>query len=146
VVSRLAEPWVRAPDAEAVSFENGTERVAVAVEPPAVQWQQPHRLVRSELGPKLGRARVDAVQARAWTPKSARGSGARDVLKGVIWVLRSGAPWADLPKRFPPYQTCHRRFQQWQREGVLDKILRVLAEHFVAFCQLACIVVRLRKI
>jgi transposase len=53
----------------------------------------------------------------------------RDVLNGVIWVLRTGAPWADLPKRFPPYQTCHRRFQQWQRQGVFDKILRVVAEH-----------------
>jgi hypothetical protein len=38
---------------------------------------------------------------------------ARDVLDGVLWVLRTGAPWGDLPKRYPPYQTCHRRFQRW---------------------------------
>jgi transposase len=39
----------------------------------------------------------------------------RAVLNGVFWVLRTGAPWHDLPHRYPPYQTCHRRFQQWQR-------------------------------
>lgn len=53
----------------------------------------------------------------------------RDVLHGILWVLRIGAPWADLPGRYPPYQTCHRRFQKWEREGVLDRILRSLAEH-----------------
>ncbi len=31
----------------------------------------------------------------------------RDVLNGILWVLRTGAPWCDLPERYPPYQTCH---------------------------------------
>jgi transposase len=53
---------------------------------------------------------------------------ARAVLNGVLWVLRTGAPWHDLPRRYPPYQTCHRRFQQWQRSGRLDRLLRRLAE------------------
>lgn len=52
----------------------------------------------------------------------------RDVLNGILWVLRTGAPWADLPRRYPPPQTCHRRFQKWVKEGVLDAILRGLAE------------------
>jgi transposase len=52
----------------------------------------------------------------------------RDVLNGVLWVLRTGAPWKDLPDRYPPYQTCHRRFQQWQRTGVLRDLLTCLAE------------------
>ena len=51
---------------------------------------------------------------------------ARDVLDGVLWVLRTGAPWGDLPKRYPPYQTCHRRFQRWVEEGVLPRILAAL--------------------
>lgn len=29
----------------------------------------------------------------------------RDVLNGILWVLRTGAPWHDLPERYPPYQT-----------------------------------------
>src|SRR3984957_9674286 len=53
---------------------------------------------------------------------------ARAVLNGILWVLRTGAPWADLPRRYPPYQTCHDRFQKWEREGVLDRVLAALAE------------------
>ena len=34
----------------------------------------------------------------------------RAVLNGVLWILRTGAPWHDLPSRYPPYQTCHRRY------------------------------------
>src|SRR5438128_10106643 len=52
----------------------------------------------------------------------------RAVLNGVFWVLRTGAPWHDLPRRYPPYQTCHRRLQAWQRSGRLDRLLHRLAE------------------
>lgn len=51
----------------------------------------------------------------------------REVLDGIFWIMRSGAPWHDLPDRYPPYQTCHRRFQRWVRSGVLDKVLQALA-------------------
>src|SRR5271154_5977665 len=54
----------------------------------------------------------------------------RAVLNGVFWVLRTGAPWHDLPSRYPPYQTCHRRFQSWQRSGLLTRLLRKLAEDY----------------
>ena len=52
----------------------------------------------------------------------------RSVLDGILWVLRTGAPWADLPGRDPSYQTCHRRFQQWVRSGVMKGVLQALAE------------------
>ncbi len=66
-------------------------------------------------------------------PRRADGRGrpwrdAREVLNGILWILRSGARWQDLPARFPPYQTCHRRFQQWVRDGTLRRILECLAE------------------
>lgn len=48
------------------------------------------------------------------------------VLKGILWVLRSGARWKDLPKEYPSYQTCHRRFQFWVATGLLSKVLKVL--------------------
>ena len=51
----------------------------------------------------------------------------RDVLNGVLWVLRAGAPWADLPERYPPHQTCHRRFQAWVEAGVMEQALHALA-------------------
>ena len=53
-------------------------------------------------------------------------SNPRDVLDGVLWVLRTGAPWADLPRRYPSYQTCHRWFSSWARDGTMRKILRAL--------------------
>jgi transposase len=52
----------------------------------------------------------------------------RLALEGILWILRSGARWKDLPREFPPYQTCHRWFQEWQSQGVMKKILRRLAE------------------
>jgi transposase len=52
----------------------------------------------------------------------------REVLEGICWILRTGAQWADLPERYPPYQTCHRRFQEWERYGVLRQILKTLAQ------------------
>ncbi len=53
---------------------------------------------------------------------------AREVLNGVLWILRSGARWQDLSERFPPYQTCHRRFQEWVKDGRLKKVLETLAQ------------------
>lgn len=47
------------------------------------------------------------------------------VLNGILWVLGTGAQWRELPTKYPPYQTCYRRFQQWVREGKLERILRV---------------------
>lgn len=50
----------------------------------------------------------------------------RDVIEGVLWILRTGARWRDLPKEFPPYQTCHRRFGEWARDGTLHTVLKAL--------------------
>ena len=47
----------------------------------------------------------------------------RAVLNGMLWVLGTGAQWRELPNKYPPYQTCHRRFQQWVREGKLERHL-----------------------
>jgi len=54
------------------------------------------------------------------------------VLDGVLWVLGTGAQWRELPRKYPPYQTCHRRFQLWEREGKLEQILHELAEELSA--------------
>jgi transposase len=54
------------------------------------------------------------------------------VLNEILWVLGTGAQWRELPKKYPLYQTCHRRFQQWVREGKLERILRALAEELQA--------------
>jgi transposase len=74
------------------------------------------------------------------TPKKRRGRPwreTREVLEGVLWILRTGAQWSELPRdKFPPYQTCHRRLQQWVRAGTLVQVLRRLAEDLLARGQL----------
>ena len=45
----------------------------------------------------------------------------RDCLEGILWVLRTGARWQDLPKQFPSYPTCWRRFHEWSASGVWDE-------------------------
>jgi transposase len=51
----------------------------------------------------------------------------RDVLNGILWILRTGAPRNDLPDRYPPHHTCHCRFQSWVRDGTLESVLQALA-------------------
>lgn len=53
----------------------------------------------------------------------------RAVLNGVFWVLGTGAQWREMPEKYPPYQTCHRRFQQWVRTGKLEEALKQMARH-----------------
>jgi transposase len=47
----------------------------------------------------------------------------RRVLNGIFWVLRSGAPWRDLPNRYGPRTTCYNRFVRWRKAGVWDRML-----------------------
>jgi transposase len=80
----------------------------------------------------------------------------RCVLNGIFWVLRSGAPWRDLPENFGPYTTCYNRFVRWRRAGVWDQIMNALtadhdatrydklAANYLAFIQLALIRLWLR--
>src|SRR5499427_4156570 len=63
-------------------------------------------------------------------PNKARGVPRVDdrrVLNGVFWVLRSGAPWRDLPDAFGPYTACYNRFVRWRRAGVWSRIIDALA-------------------
>jgi transposase len=56
----------------------------------------------------------------------------RDVLNGILWILRTGAQWDELPDRYPPKSTCHRRFQAWARSGTLYRVLQHLARELAA--------------
>ena len=52
----------------------------------------------------------------------------RAVMNGIFWIMRTGAAWQDLPGRYPSYSTCYRRFHQWCRTGVFERILETLAQ------------------
>jgi len=66
-------------------------------------------------------------------PRRADGRGRpwadnRKLLDGMLWILRTGAQWEDLPRRYGTKSTCHRRFQDWVEKGVFEEILTALAD------------------
>ena len=60
----------------------------------------------------------------------------RRVLNGIFWVLRSGAPWRDLPVCYGPRTTCYNRFVRWRRAGVWRRIMDSLAAAHDAHVQM----------
>jgi len=48
------------------------------------------------------------------------------MLNGIFWILRTGAPWRDLPDRYGPWKTVYDYFSRWRKEGVYDQILEAL--------------------
>ena len=78
------------------------------------QWEIVKPLIPTPTADPLGRGRP-RVNDRA-------------ILDGILWVMRTGAPWQDIPDRYPPYQTCHRRFQEWVAMGIFEAILRALVK------------------
>jgi transposase len=79
------------------------------------QWQIIETILPAD------RVRADR-RGRPWSDR-------RKALEGALWILRTGAPWQDLPARYGPYQTVHRRFQNWVRDGTIERVLLALAQH-----------------
>jgi transposase len=50
----------------------------------------------------------------------------RTLLNGMLWVLRSGAPWRDLPTDYGAWATVYSRFRRWREAGVWERVLRAL--------------------
>ena len=78
------------------------------------QWEQIAPLLpRTRKNPRGGRPRAND----------------RKVLEGLLWMLRSGARWQDLPEQYPSPSTCWRRLRDWEEQDVWLNIWRAfLAE------------------
>jgi len=50
----------------------------------------------------------------------------RQFVNGVLWVLRSGAHWHDLPERYGKWKSVHTRFSRWAKAGVWERIFEAL--------------------
>ena len=59
--------------------------------------------------------------------KSARVDDRR-ILNAIFYILRTGAPWRDLPERYGPYTTIYNRYNRWAKAGVWLRIFAILAE------------------
>jgi transposase len=60
----------------------------------------------------------------------------RRILDGILWKLRSGAPWRDLPERYGSWSTVHSRFRRWRLAGVWDRLFAVVQQQADAAGQL----------
>jgi transposase len=60
-------------------------------------------------------------------PRGVQRVNDRRVLNGIFWVLRSGAPWRDLPENCGPYTTCYNRLVRWRQRCIWDQIMEALA-------------------
>jgi transposase len=52
----------------------------------------------------------------------------RRIMNGVFWVLRTGAPWRDLPERYGPYTKAYNRFNRWRKAGVWDRLMEAVSK------------------
>ena len=77
----------------------------------AEQWAQ----IAPLLPPEVGRA------ARPAKPN-------RLMVEGMVWILRTGAPWRDLPRHFGPWKSVYTRFRRWTQQGIWAQVLEKLSE------------------
>ena len=50
----------------------------------------------------------------------------RQMINAMLWIVRTGAPWRDLPPEFGPWQTVYHHFNRWTSDGTWDRLLRCL--------------------
>ena len=55
----------------------------------------------------------------------------REVLDGILFVLHTGIPWADLPSEFGKYKTVYNRFRRWVKSGLWNRIFKKLVDRFL---------------
>ena len=51
----------------------------------------------------------------------------KEMLNGIFWIARSGAAWRDLPEQYGPWQTVYKRFREWSKSGLIEKIFYELS-------------------
>lgn len=62
-------------------------------------------------------------------PKTGRpGTDHRRLLNGILWLLRTGAPWRDLPERYGPWATVASRFYRWRKAGIWARLFTAVQQ------------------
>ena len=95
-----------------------TKRSCLAVEPPSGSMTE-HEF---ELTDEQWNLISDLFPVREVGPKGGRPpQPPRPCVEGIIWILRAGARWKDLPKHFPSSSTCWRRLRDWTEAGIWER-------------------------
>jgi transposase len=75
----------------------------------------------AHLEPLLPETRHHGKAGRPWLPHLT-------VVNGVLWILRTGAPWRDLPERYGKWNTVFKRFNRWRRDGTWARVLSTVLD------------------
>ena len=75
------------------------------------QWERIKPLLPPEETGKRGRPRKDK----------------RTMLNGMLWIVRSGAQWRELPAAYGPWQSVYARFSKWRDDGTLEAVFHALS-------------------
>lgn len=75
----------------------------------------------ARLRPLLPPPRHHGQAGRPWLPH-------HTVLNGILWILRTGAPWRDLPERYGRWNTVYSRFRRWRRDGTWTRLYSTLLD------------------
>ena len=81
-------------------------------------------MTRHRLTDEQWDAIADVFPAPARTGRPPRDR--RTIVEGILWIMRTGSPWRDLPEEFGPWATVWDLFDKWNADGTLDEILRRL--------------------
>ncbi|MGL4463550.1 MAG: IS5 family transposase [Planctomycetia bacterium] len=96
---------------------------------------------RFELSDEQWRRIEPLLPSRSGTP-GRHGVDDRLFLDAVLWILRTGAPWRDLPDRFGPWNTVFQRFQRWARKGVWQAVFDALQDPDLEWVMIDATIVR----
>jgi len=80
---------------------------------------------RYELSNEQWRRIKDLLPGKKGDP-GRNGEDNRLFVNAVLWVLRSGARWSDLPERYGKWKTVHKRFTRWAENGVWERVFESL--------------------
>jgi transposase len=83
------------------------------------QWERPQPLLPPQK-PRTGRPNLDH----------------RRILNGILWLLRTGAPWRDVPERYGSWRTVASRFYRWRRAGIWQRLFEAVQQQADAAGQL----------
>ena len=76
-------------------------------------------------------AQWDRLSAHIIGDARSRGSSGRDnrlFVEAVLWIVRTGAPWRDLPEAFGSWNSVFRRFSRWSAKGIWQRIFAAMAD------------------
>ena len=82
-------------------------------------------LHRHDISDKLWEKLKDRIPGSEGKP-GRKGSDNRKFLNAVFWIIRTGAPWRDLPLEFGDWKNTNRRFCRWRDRGIWEKLLEIV--------------------